>query len=74
MNMKKLIFILVLASAFASCKESSKDQTSLSEYFAKQDQAFKQEMKKSSKLKALERNLIFGQSDLATIPKQKFYC
>lgn len=35
--MKKLILILALASAFVSCKESSKEQSTLSEYFAKQD-------------------------------------
>lgn len=35
--MKKLIFALLLLSGMLSCKQSSNDATSLSDYFAKQD-------------------------------------
>lgn len=69
--MKKLIFILAFASAFASCKESSSDKPSLSEYFTKQDSGIQTGNEKIIQIESLGKKFNIWTKRFGNNPKTK---
>lgn len=69
--MKKLILIFALASVFVSCKESSKEQSTLSEYFAKQDAGIQTGNEKIIQIESLGKKFNIWTKRFGNNPKTK---